>query len=409
MSLLSIAYSVLTVSAMSAQLDGVSVQCLTKDKKVIPLYSQCGQFWTTNVKLPDVLVINRNSDVVTVNEVEITGLAEGREVAMNRIAADLPAFIRQVNEQFKKKLGKGVLNEVYEPRMATQFGSMVFANTTLSESEAVGCGESAVIVLSNGVYFSFTGLAKVDDIRVKVVVAQGAETRSIQCPIVFTPYQSKGDYVFPLKGDLCAVNLPMNIAQHRAALSQEFAIDVIAAGPIEDGKPPGIGRPSLARLSDYPIFHREVMAVGSGVVVETGDRFPESLMGDPSAYSRERFEELTAELAPKIGFLSCVVGNYVVIDHENGEFSCYAHLSEGSIRVKLGDRVGKGDVIGAVGNTGHSTEPHLHFQLMDSKDFLKANGLPIMFSNVPPSAINQNCKAANSLSATDYVNLRLNK
>ncbi len=408
MSLISIVYPILVVSAMSAQVDTVSVQCLTKGKKVIPLYSQCGQFWTTNVKLPDLLVINRSADVISVSDVEITGMAEGREVAVNRIAADIPDFVRQVNKQFRKILGNGILNEVSEPRMATGLGAMVFANTTLSESEVVGPGESAVILLSNGVYFSYTGLAKVDELRVKVVVKQGAETRGILCPIAFTPYQSNGDYVFPLKGDLCVVSLPMNIPQHRVALSQEFAIDSISASPIEDGKPTG-GTPSLKKLSDYPIFHREVMAIGSGVVVEIGDRFPESLMSDPSTYSTARFKELMAQLEPKIGLVSCVMGDYIIIDQENGEFSCYGHLSEGSIRVKPGDRVAKGDVIAAVGNTGNSSEPHLHFQLMDSKDFLTANGLPVMFSNVPPTTNNQNCKAANSLLATDYIMLRIDK
>jgi hypothetical protein len=62
MILLSIVYPLLTVSAMSGQLDTVSVQCLTKGKKVIPLYSQCGQFWTTNVKLPDLVLINRSGN-----------------------------------------------------------------------------------------------------------------------------------------------------------------------------------------------------------------------------------------------------------------------------------------------------------------------------------------------------------
>jgi hypothetical protein len=46
---------------------------------------------------------------------------------------------------------------------------------------------------------------------------------------------------------------------------------------------------------------------------------------------------------------------------------------------------------------------------MDSKDFLTANGLPVMFSNVPPNTVNQNCKAANSLFATDYIMLRIDK
>ena len=409
MSLIFIAFPLIALSATSGQLDTVSVQCLAKDKKVIPLYSQCGQFWTTNVKLPDLLVINRGPDVIIVSDVEITGLAEGREVAVNRVAADIPDSVRQVNEQFRKKLGHGILNEVLEPWMATGLGAMVFANTTLSESEAVGRGESAVILLSNCVFFSYTGLAKVDELRVKVVVKQGAETRGILCPIAFTPYQSKGDYVFPLNEDLCIANLPMNITQHRMALSQEFAIDIMAAGQLKNGLFSGAKTANPKALTDYPVFRRKVMAIGNGVVVEVGDKFPESLMSDPSTYSEQRFRELTAKLEPEIGFLNCVAGNHIVIDHENGEFSCYAHLSEGSIRVKPGDRVAKGDAIAAVGNTGHSTEPHLHFQLMDSKDFLKANGLPVMFSNVPPTVNNQNCKAANSLFASDYIILRIDK
>lgn len=423
---LSVAYPLLAVSAMSEQSDTVSVQCLTKGKKVIPLYSQCGQFWTTNVKLPDLLVINRDADVITVSDVEITGLAGGREVVVNRVAADLPGIIRQINEKFREKLGNGILNEVLEPRMATQLGVMVFANTTLSEGEAVGQGESAIILLSNIVYFSYMGLAKVDELRVEVVVKQGAESRGILCPVAFTPYQSKGDYVFPLRGGLCVFNLPMNLAQHRSACSQEFAIDIIAAGLIENGQDPETGKATcriapfgdesgerkqvaLHALSDYPIFRREVMAVGNGVVVEVGDKFPEALMSDPSMYSEQRFKELTAKLEPEIGFLNCLAGNYIIIDHENGEFSDYAHLSEGSIRVKPGDRVAKGDVIAAVGNTGNSTFPHLHFQLVDSKDFLTANGLPVMFSNVPPNTINGNCTAANSLFATDLIMLRIDK
>ncbi|MCP4642498.1 MAG: M23 family metallopeptidase [bacterium] len=405
----SIVYALVAVSAMSGQEDTVSLQCLTKNKKVIPLYSQCGQFWTSNVKLPDLLLINRGSEVVAVSGVEITGMAKGRKVATNRIAADVPGFVKQVDEQFKKKLGNGVLDEVLDSRMATAFGVMVFANTKLSGSEAVGPGESAVILLSSGVYFSYTGLSRLDELHVKVSIKQEDDTREILCPVALTPYQSKGDYIFPLRGDLCIVNLPMNIVQHRACLSQEFAIDIMEASPIEDGKPPGIGKPASPKLSGYPIFRREVMAVGNGVVVEIADEFPESLMSDPTAYSEERFEELTAQLEPTIGFTSCVAGNYIVIDHENGEFSFYAHLSEGALRVKPGDRVAQGDVIAAVGNTGHSTQPHLHFQLMDTKDFLTANGLPVMFVNLPPSVINQNCSAANAISATDFIILRIGK
>ncbi len=78
-----------------------------------------------------------------------------------------------------------------------------------------------------------------------------------------------------------------------------------------------------------------------------------------------------------------LAGNYVVIDHGLGEWGFYAHLAEGSITVRTGDTVEAGQIVGRVGNTGNSEEPHLHFQLMDGPDFLSANGLPVRFSDLP--------------------------
>jgi len=93
------------------------------------------------------------------------------------------------------------------------------------------------------------------------------------------------------------------------------------------------------------------------------------------------------ELIGKIGVTNAVAGNFVTIDHGKGEYSVYCHMKEGSICVQRGDRVKKGMVIGQVGNTGNSGAPHLHFQLMDSADFLTANGHPFMIENEPPSVI----------------------
>ena len=60
-----------------------------------------------------------------------------------------------------------------------------------------------------------------------------------------------------------------------------------------------------------------------------------------------------------------VAGNHVNLDLGGGVYAMYAHLQPGSIRVKVGDHVTPGQVIGLVGNTGNSSEPHLHFQLMN--------------------------------------------
>lgn len=77
-----------------------------------------------------------------------------------------------------------------------------------------------------------------------------------------------------------------------------------------------------------------------------------------------------------------MVGNHVTIDHGNGVHSLYAHLRRGSVRVAVGDRVSAGDVIGEVGNSGNTSEPHLHFQLMDRPSVMNAAGLPFRFTGI---------------------------
>jgi murein DD-endopeptidase MepM/ murein hydrolase activator NlpD len=71
-----------------------------------------------------------------------------------------------------------------------------------------------------------------------------------------------------------------------------------------------------------------------------------------------------------------------MIDHGNSEYSLYAHLKPGSVRVKVGDRVAAGTPLGKLGSSGNSTEPHLHFQVCDAGDPLACAGIPVEFQNV---------------------------
>ena len=57
-------------------------------------------------------------------------------------------------------------------------------------------------------------------------------------------------------------------------------------------------------------------------------------------------------------------------------FAAKAHLQPGSISVKRGDRVKAGQVLGLLGNSGNSTEPHLHFQAGDDRELLGGDGVP---------------------------------
>jgi murein DD-endopeptidase MepM/ murein hydrolase activator NlpD len=75
-------------------------------------------------------------------------------------------------------------------------------------------------------------------------------------------------------------------------------------------------------------------------------------------------------------------GNYVVIDMGRGRYAFYAHMQPGSLRVKRGDRVKPGDVLGRLGNTGNTDAAHLHFHVMDSPSPLRSNGLPFTFTRM---------------------------
>jgi murein DD-endopeptidase MepM/ murein hydrolase activator NlpD len=79
--------------------------------------------------------------------------------------------------------------------------------------------------------------------------------------------------------------------------------------------------------------------------------------------------------------LDTIVGNFVVIDLGQGQFAYYAHLQPGSLRVKVGQRLKRGEVIALVGNSGSSFEPHLHFEVTTSPLAMRGEGLPYVIDD----------------------------
>ena len=152
------------------------------------------------------------------------------------------------------------------------------------------------------------------------------------------------------------------------------------------------------------MFGADVLAIGDGVVVEASNLFPDALLDTIDDGYDARKEQAWDEMSVKVGGPTAIGGNYVVIDHENGEFSEYDHLAEDSITVKAGDRVHQGQVIGRVGNTGYSSVPHLHLQLMDGPSKTEANGLPILFQDINAKQINDEVgDACNTLMFSPYL------
>ncbi len=119
-------------------------------------------------------------------------------------------------------------------------------------------------------------------------------------------------------------------------------------------------------------YGQPIIAPASGTVVDAANDVPENdFKGKQVAYAD----------IPENEFYKVLGGNYVVLDHGNGEVSYFAHMKTGSVRVKAGDKVAAGQQIGELGFAGDAFIPHLHYMLMDNPDVLKAEGLPSYFHN----------------------------
>jgi murein DD-endopeptidase MepM/ murein hydrolase activator NlpD len=107
-------------------------------------------------------------------------------------------------------------------------------------------------------------------------------------------------------------------------------------------------------------YGSEVIAVADAVVASAIDDIPNPVAVNPLV------------VVP----IENASGNYVVLDLGQGRFAFYEHLKQGSVAVRKGERVRKGQTIAAVGYTGQSTGPHLHFHVADSTSTLDSDGLP---------------------------------
>jgi len=143
--------------------------------------------------------------------------------------------------------------------------------------------------------------------------------------------------------------------------SEQFAIDWVqidAQGRAyrTDGKAP----------EDWLCYGAEILAVAPGTVVEVVRDLPNVPPG-------KNPEGLT---------IAQIAGNRVIIDMGSGHYAMYAHLAPGSIPVHVGDHVLQGQKIGLLGNTGNSSAPHLHFQVMDRPSSLDDTALPFVFDHM---------------------------
>jgi hypothetical protein len=139
--------------------------------------------------------------------------------------------------------------------------------------------------------------------------------------------------------------------RHASVSDMRFALDLLQRRQGSSARQPGL------QNEDFFAWNQPVLAPADGVVAVAID----GVSDNPPHH-------------PLPGNL---YGNVLVIDHGTEEYTLLGHLKRDSISVKPGDRVTRGQRIARVGNSGMSTEPHLHFQLMDTADWKTAHGLPL--------------------------------
>lgn len=184
----------------------------------------------------------------------------------------------------------------------------------------------------------------------------------------------------PVSGRWLALNSPAStVPSHGTrAYGQAYAIDLVHEP--EDCSRPAFGTGSGMRANaDYPAFGQPVRSMVDGVVVASSDRHRDHR-------ARSGWWSLVYLMIEgvfrEIGGPGFIVGNHVTVRTAQGTYALVAHLRRGSVRVQVGDVVTAGQVVGECGNSGNSSEPHVHAQLMDRASLWTANGLPISFTQV---------------------------
>jgi murein DD-endopeptidase MepM/ murein hydrolase activator NlpD len=318
--------------------------------------------------LQNAAVINQGKAAFDVKEIELELLEAGQVLDTKKLDAKA---IQRIADRGAKLQAAGVLQQV-----GFQFcgNDLIAPNIKLAGPKLDR--DQALLIAPQA--FAFNGAR--DTLRVRVhgdVNGHNAEfTGSIPVRSEF----AKNKYIFPLRGVWYAGWGASFHTGHRWGVPEEFALDIAKIG--ESGlSHKGDG----TRFDDYYAYGADVIAAADGRVIRAANGQPEdpSAMQRPNETQEAYFARLQKEQGERLAKgLTAMTGNYVMIDHGKGEYSLYAHLQPGSVRVHVGDQVKAGDVIGKLGSSGNSTEPHLHFHVCDNPGPLMCAGIPVNFNNI---------------------------
>jgi murein DD-endopeptidase MepM/ murein hydrolase activator NlpD len=318
--------------------------------------------------LQNVAVINHGSAPFKIDDIDIELLQANRVVESRTLDREA---VQRIADRGAKLQAAGILEQV-----AFQFCGTDLIGSDIKLAGPILDRNRGLLIVEQ--VFAFRGAR--DTLRARVhgnVDGHAAEfTGSIPIKSEF----AQNNYVFPLRGVWYVGYGASFHTGHRWAIPEEFALDIAKVG--ESGlSHKGDG----TRFDDYYAYGADVLAAADGRVASVANDQQEdpSAMQRPDETQEAYFARLQKEQGERLAKgLTAITGNYVMIDHGKNEYSLYAHLQPGSVGIRVGDQVKAGDVIGKLGSSGNSTEPHLHFHVCDKPDPLMCAGIPVNFSNI---------------------------
>lgn len=278
-------------------------------------------------------IANIGNEACTLKQVLVSGLSDTSKRLALLAGKDLDAVIAHpwVDEKAPATIAPASI-------------AVVFMWISLGEDEAVPAALSHTITVSVGGY---------------------AKDLSLTMPAVQVNRKPVPVIGPPLRGaDWGAAHGPSNDSQHRRGLlpingrsylAERYAIDWIRIAP--SGEPfTGSGKTN----QDFPGYGADVLAVADGTITEVTDDIPENVPGH----------------APVVPItLRTICGNHLIEKIGDGVYASYCHLQPG-LKLTPGIKVKRGQVLGALGNTGSSDGPHLHFHLCSRNSNLACEGIP---------------------------------
>ena len=359
-------FAVWSLSAAAAPPKSVEIRfCPASAVRTYPLESRRD---LQSLLLQNVAVINHGSAPFKIDDIDIELLQANRVVESRKLDREA---VQRIADRGAKLQAAGILEQV-----AFQFCGTDLIGSDIKLAGPILDRNRGLLIVEQ--VFAFRGAR--DTLRVRVhgnVDGHAAEfTGSIPIKSEF----AQNNYIFPLRGVWYVGYGPSFHTGHRWAIPEEFALDIAKVG--ESGlSHKGDG----TRFDDYYAYGADVLAAADGRVTSVANDQQEdpSAMQRPNETQEAYFARLQKEQGERLAKgLTAITGNYVMIDHGKNEYSLYAHLQPGSVGIRVGDQVKAGDVIGKLGSSGNSTEPHLHFHVCDKPDPLMCAGIPVNFSNI---------------------------